>query len=705
MIASDEKLLAVFELMARKLGVRYDRSELRKQFSAAELAGSDPLDTLYRVAERYRLRLGVFDCGLDEALQFVRQGYPIAIAPTSEDSEGPAGTATPGESADDWWVLLDIGRRGVKTWSTRIGGGPTRRTIRSLRASFGSLGQAASSRRLIVAQPLDAMLMGHRDEKPLARFFSLLRPDAADILAVIVFAIVVGVLSLATPLAVESMVNTVAFNRYFQPIIVLSILLCAFLTFAAILTIIMTVVSEIIQRRLFVRIGIDLGHRLSNVDTAALDGYHGPELVNRFLDISVVQKAVASMLLDGVTLVISVLIGMTVLAVYHPFLLGFDISLLALMAFMIFVLGRGAVKSSMKESKEKFRLLAWLEDVVANPTAFRLHGGDILAMDRTDQMAAHYVELRKAHFSVLLRQIAFAVSVQVIASVALLSIGGWLVIRNQLTLGQLVAAELIVTVIVGAFAKMGKHLETFYDLMASIEKLGKILDLPEADVGGHHRITGDGPLNVQMRDLVVGAGGKTVIQGFSAHLMPGRSAVLIGPPGCGKSLLLETLATLRAPQSGTVEVNEIDLRRFDHAQYTQNIGYARDIEIFTGTVGENIDLHRPEIHAQEVQAALHMVGLSDEIRQLEDSVDTELVSGGRPLSATQCARLMIARAIVGRPRLLLIDGLLDCLPQKSAQHVVRSLHMAPMPWSLVVTTARTDILEYFSEEWTLGPVR
>ncbi|MGV3486654.1 MAG: hypothetical protein ACO1RT_19710, partial [Planctomycetaceae bacterium] len=137
MIASSEKLLAVFELLATRLGVRYDRSELRKQFSAAELAGSDPLDALYRAAERYRLRLGVFDCGLDEALQFVRQGYPIAIAPTAVDAIPPGKQADLGENADDWWVLLDVSGRGVKTWSTRVGEKISRRSVRSLRAGVG----------------------------------------------------------------------------------------------------------------------------------------------------------------------------------------------------------------------------------------------------------------------------------------------------------------------------------------------------------------------------------------------------------------------------------------------------------------------------------------------------------------------------------------------------------------------------------------
>jgi len=699
MISSNEKLLAVFESMATKLGVRYDRSELRKLFSSAEAAGSDPLGSLYRVAERYRIRIGVFDCSFEEALHFVRQGYPVAIAPAVESS-----TASATESGtNDWWLLLDVNRRGVLTWTTHVGGSKVRKSVRSLRKIIDSKDASNKSRRLIVAQPLDAAIMGGHHDKPLRRLISLLRPDRDDILAIFVFSLVVGILGLATPLAVESMVNTVAFNRYVQPIIVLAIVLFVFLAFAGILSVIKAVESEIIQRRLFVRVALDLGHRLSNVNLADLDHHDGPETVNRFLEITSVQKAVSSMLLDGVSLLIAVVIGMVVLAAYHPFLLGFDIVLLALMVFMVFVLGRGAVKTSIDESIQKFQMLAWMENLVANPTAFQMHGGDQFAMDRTDQYAAQYIDLRKAHFSILIRQVIFAITVEVIASVTLLSIGGWLVILNQLTLGQLVAAELIVAVIVGAFAKMGKHLETYYDLMASIDKLGHILDLQEANVGGHDLLRSEGPLAIEIRDLSVSAGDASPIHGFSARMSAGSSAVLIGPPGSGKTVLLEALASLRRPDSGNIAVNGIDLRQVDHAHFVRTIGYARGIEIFEGTIAENIDLHRPELQASDVQFAIQFVGLEEEIASFPDGVNTRLGNNGRPLSLTQAARLMIARAIVGRPPLVLIDSLLDGLAPKTAEEIISRLHSRPMPWSIVVSTSRPDFVDLFVEKWRLPP--
>ena len=255
-------------------------------------------------------------------------------------------------------------------------------------------------------------------------------------------------------------------------------MLFTFLTFAAALRGLLSYVVEILQRRLFVRLVADLAYRLPRVRGTAFDGMHAPELVNRFFEIVTVQKAASSLLLDAVSIILQTFVGMAVLAFYHPFLLGFDLVLLMLIAFITFGLGRGAVKTAVNESIAKYAVGAWLEELVRHPTAFKLHSGHQFALDRSDRLTVDYLDARKKHYRIVLRQLLFALGLQATVATALLGLGGWLVIQGQLTLGQLVAAELIVTVIVGSFAKMGKHLESFYDLLASMDKLGHLFDLP-----------------------------------------------------------------------------------------------------------------------------------------------------------------------------------------------------------------------------------
>ena len=211
--------------------------------------------------------------------------------------------------------------------------------------------------------------------KPLKRLISFLKPETGDLKTILVFSIVIGLLSLTTPLAVEAVVNTIAFGRYLQPLIVLSLIVLTFLGFRAVLNVLMTIIVEYIQRRMFVRTVEDLAYRLTRVPLATWKKYHGPELVNRFFDIFNVQKITSKILLDSLMLLLQTVIGLSVLAFYHPFLLGYDVGLLALMTLVLYFIGRGAIKTSIAESQLKYETAAWLQEIVRHPTTFKYNGG------------------------------------------------------------------------------------------------------------------------------------------------------------------------------------------------------------------------------------------------------------------------------------------------------------------------------------------
>ncbi len=538
--------------------------------------------------------------------------------------------------------------------------------------------------------------------KPLPRFLEMLRPDYGDVVSVIVFSVVTGILALATPLAVEALVNTVAFGSFLQPLFVLGTILFIFLAFAAALRVLIAVVAEIVQRRFFVRLAIELGERLPRLDAAGLEGKYGPEMVNRFMDIVTVQKVVALLILDGLALVISTVTGMILLAFYHPFLLGFDVMLLVLMMIIIFGLGRGAVTTAKDESLAKFKMVAWLQELVLHPTAFNFHRGRDFAAQRVDELAAEYLDYRRTHFSVLLRQIVTALMLYAVASVALLSLGGYLVISGQLTLGQLVAAELVVTVIVGAFAKLGKHMESYYDLMASVGKIGEVLDLPLEPAGGETLPPVEAPKRVEVRTVGVELGGDMVLEKFTAIAEPGQAIAVVGPTASGKSLLLRAIVGRQRLSSGFITIDGTDMREIDRESLIKHVGYAVHPEIFAGTIKENILVGRKRITGIDLEWALSMVGLLDVLRHLPNGLETTLSTNTEMLSRGQKDRIMIARALLSRPGLLVIDSMLDRLPDEEARIILAGLIAKPRPWTLLVATNRGELAAMLDEQWTLG---
>ncbi|MCA9138325.1 MAG: ABC transporter ATP-binding protein [Planctomycetales bacterium] len=524
----------------------------------------------------------------------------------------------------------------------------------------------------------------HEHALPIQRLIALLNLDRRDIGLVVLFAGVSGVLGLATPLVIEGLVNVVSWGTYFQPLVVLAGMLMTCLAIAAVLKILQTWVVEIIQRRQFVRIVSDLAHRFPRANQRSLVGEYPRELANRVFDIMTIQKATAVLLLDGVSVALTTVLGLVLLAFYHPFLLGFDIVLVFSMVFFTWLLGHGGIESAIKESKTKYAVAHWLQDVLSMPNAFKSGGGETLAILRANQLTSEYVRARKKQFSVVIRQVIFAVGLQAVASTVLLGLGGWLVINGQLTLGQLVASELVVTVVVGAFAKAGKSLEKFYDMMAGIDKVGHLLDIP-ADPRVEIGVLPSGPMEISWNDLALRGPTRTT-RIPQASIDAGWSVCLVGDDSAGKSLFARAIAGQITPEIGVIQLGAFEAVEGALARPGALVGYAGSPEIFHGTVTENVNLGRRDLSMQRVRQALTDVDLLESVLSLPGGLSTKLQTGGYPLTRDQQDRLMIARAIVSRPRVLVIDGLLDGFGPGEQDQLWKSLTSDSPQWTLIVVS-------------------
>ncbi|MDO9240292.1 MAG: ABC transporter transmembrane domain-containing protein, partial [Methylicorpusculum sp.] len=295
---------------------------------------------------------------------------------------------------------------------------------------------------------------GEHHMPPLRRLIAMVKVEQKDLWRVVLLAGASGLLSLATPAAVQSLVNTVALGGMMQPLTVLSFMLFIFLTFYGAVSILQSYIVELIQRRVFVRMAADLAYRLPRVKWSVYDEKNGAELVNRFFDVLTVQKAGAFLMLDGFSMALQSTIGLFVLAAYHPTLMLFDALVVSWLAFVIFIQGRKGVSTSINESIAKYEVVAWLETLARNGHMFKFSGGPELAKERTDKLAYEYLNSRKAHYGILLNQHISLYALYAVAGTALLAVGGLLVMEGQLSLGQLVAAELIVSGVLLSFSKL-----------------------------------------------------------------------------------------------------------------------------------------------------------------------------------------------------------------------------------------------------------
>jgi putative ABC transport system ATP-binding protein len=694
-LAPRDDLDAVVAMLTRASDTKLDHARSRRAADAARAEGLAPLEVLARAVEATGLRVTRHHESPRALLS--RHGAPGLLL-SAATPRGLAVVSVPGPHRARLHHLVDA----ACDLSVNAA---------QLAQHLGAEGPEAPTSWLVTypAEPLTGLTAhgdtahgdnhgghhgGHHGDHPSAfqRVRALLRMERDDLWVVVIYAVAVGLLSLVTPVAVQALVNSVAFGALLQPIVVLTLIVLAVLGFAALLRSLQVRVVEAVQRRIFVRVALDLANRLPRVDLGATDARYGPELVNRFFDVLTVQKSASIFLLDGLALLLQTSIGLLVLAFYHPVLLALDFVLLLGAVFVVFGLGRGATETSIDESRAKYAVAAWLEEIARLPRAFRANSGADLARSRADLLARRYLDARESHFRLVYKQIVGSLWLQVAANAAVLGVGGALVIQRQLTLGQLVAAELIVTVVVASIAKLGKHLETWYDLLAAADKLGHLADLPleprgeAANFDEHPR-----GASLHLREVGFSYGhGHAALRGLSLHLSPGARAVLLGESGAGKTTLAALLDGLRRPTEGSLEVDGVDLREVDLGALRERVVVVpRVAEVAEATVLENLAAGRP-ITRRDAWDALARVGLEELVRALPQGLDTPLAASGAPLHHGAVARLAVARALAARPRLLVIDGALEVLSAHDRARVEAAVFDPAAPWTLLVLTTPDD---------------
>jgi len=693
---------SILEFLTHVAGVSTSRAAVRAAWHSACAAGADHEAWWLKLTEagaRIGLRLTSVRLSVREVLGLARGESPLVAACADKLSSME-------NLGNEPTCVAVAGSRGHRAWLASIEWGGRGRWIRA--AELAEMVGASDIDQPVVwvvadvAEPAAGMGTSGQDHhhsgaahetlSPLQRLLGLLSPESHDIGLLTTYSVAVGFLALATPLAVEALVTTIAFGTLVQPLVVLAMILFSCLTLAGALRAMQAYVGEVIERRLFVRVAIDLAERLPRAKMEFHDGQDGPECINRFFEIVTVQKAVSSLLLEAVLVLLSAIISLVILAFYHPYMLAFDVLLIIALCFIVFVLGRGGVRTAIEESRSKYAMAAWLEEMMRLPLAFKLYGAPRFARERAEEIAVEYLARRSAHFRIVMRQTLAALLLQAVASTIVLALGGWLVMDGQMTLGQLVATELMVTIVVGSFAKLGKHIQTWCDLLAGCEKLGHLVDIPLEPSGGESR--GDGTPPAALRAHQLGFSwheGHALLEGFDLSIHPGERIAILGPHGSGKSTLVELLGGLREPHHGRIEFDGFDLRDVRREVVREQMAMIREVEIIEGSVLQNVRFGRDEVTLTDVRWALEAAGLLDDVMALPLGLQTPMRRDGAPLGSSQALRLMVARAIVGGPRLVFVDESLDSLDAKSLSIVLDTLCDRRAPWTLVLATRRPEV--------------
>ncbi len=514
---------------------------------------------------------------------------------------------------------------------------------------------------------------------PLRRLMAMVKLERPGLYIVLLYALFNGILTLVAPITVQALVTTIALSSLVQPLIVLALLLFAALSLQAFLQATKALAVELLERRLFVRVAEDFGHRLPRMAPDMGRKVDMRELTNRFFEVVSMQKAMSTVLLDTLGLFLQTIVGLILLGFYHPVLLAFDAILVIALIIIVVPFARGALGTALAESSAKYKMAAWLEILAESPNIFRTQAARAAANARTEGLATLYLAKRSAHFRILFRQIIGGLALQVFALASLLAVGGWLVMADQLTLGQLVAAELVVSTLGYGFAKLGSSLGKVYDLAVGATKLSVVVDVPlERRTPGEVTKLSASTLYLPL------AGGTTTA------LNHGANVAVHGGPGSGKSFFLRTLAGLEPANEKGYRVGETPLVTISREALAELATLIDSDPLFPGTLRENLAFGR---EPSTLRRVLDRVGLGDTEAKLPDGLNTQITHTGFPLSDVEVARVKIARAMLSGSTWILVDRVLDEAYDHGDPALKRVLDESIEGPSFIVVTDREDVAE------------
>jgi putative ABC transport system ATP-binding protein len=539
---------------------------------------------------------------------------------------------------------------------------------------------------------IEARMMLASTEHVPSHYLRLLRVwklERHDIAVAMVFGVAMAVVSLAVPIAAQSLVNMVAATAMVQPLVMLGIMLLIALVAVGILQTMQIVVAERIHQRLWVRTVNDWLRRLPRYSREARQRSSTHELANRFFDVCLLQKDTVSLLLDGTSLVLTTGASLVLLAFYHPWLLVFDLVLVFGIVGVILA-GWTAGDRADQESFCKYDLFAWMDDVAGGRLLFADARGRAFADARGELLLRKWLEARRSYFTSILRQITAGIGLQVIATVGLLTLGGYLVIERQLTFGQLVAASVLVTVIGSGLTRLGRQLDPIYEAAAVAATFGKNLDEKLEREGGLFLPRADGGLAVELRDRSTGD--------VVVVVEPGQRLGLIGGTG-SHSRVLDLLYGLYGTQPHEAidaRLDGIETHLLDPESLRDQVVLVRGQEVVWAKVRENLDLGLGSDDKQLLEL-LDLVHLRERLLGLPQGLDTLLISDsdGGPLEESELRRIVLVRALLAKPRLLLLDRGLDGLGLDVQQRgrLYDWLFDRQRPWSLIVSTSSQECAE------------
>lgn len=542
---------------------------------------------------------------------------------------------------------------------------------------------------------------------PFERFWLLLKPDKKEIYQIYTYAIFKGIIALSLPLGIQSIINLIQGGQVSTSWIVLVMIVVAGIAIGGYMQLVQMRITETIQQKIFTRAAFDFTYRIPKIKFEEISRYYAPELMNRFFDVLTLQKSLAKIFIELPTAILQITFGLILLSLYHPFFILFSVLLVSLVILIIRLTINKGLRTSLEESKFKYKVVSWLEELARAKDSFKLAGKTNLAEIKTDERVEGYIDARENHFNIIRLQYILLLTFKIVVALGLLIVGGILVLNQKLNIGQFVAAEIIIILVIDSSEKIVLALENLFDILTSLEKIGEVADLELDKQSNSDSLNEDinSPIEVEISNVIFTYPNrpKPIINNLNFTFKSNKNYCIIGNNESGKSTLLHLISGLYQPHSGNICVNGFPVNNYNLCQLYRVLGNGLVEEsIFDGTFYENITLGREYLTLNDIKWAIKHSQLEDYIKTLPLGLDTPIGNSYTKVSRSITQRIIIARSIVNRPKLLLFEVQFNLIEEETRNKIIDFITDKQNNWTLICVSNNDYLKKNCDEVVTLS---
>jgi len=492
------------------------------------------------------------------------------------------------------------------------------------------------------------------------RLWALLTPDGAYLRVFMVYGVAISLLGLGLPIAVQTLINTTANIGSTRAIVILALALLLLLGLAAMLSAMRMWATELYARRVYARISAAISLRVVLAPHSFFEGRRNAGLTHRYFDIMTLQKNIPHLIGDGFTVLLQTFVGMTLVSFYHLWFWLFNLLVLAILLLGWWFWDRDARVAAIKLSKKKYNSARWLGNLEAAHEFFKTSAHLDFAGRKTEEHISQFIEMHRQFFHSTFMQALVFLGVYALGSAALLGLGGWLVVLGELSIGQLVAAELIMSSVFFSLPRFVSFLRSYYELYGVADKIGEILSIPQEDTEPGIA-SGESIRNgISCKNVVLERDGQRCTVSFD--LEPGEDLVIHASADWMQRQLTSVLRCYSKPSQGWIKLGGYALEDYHSYELRHRVTTIDRSLIDECTIEEFMLLAAPDASLAQVIEALQRVQLYDRIQSLPDGLDTQLSQLGAPLMPLELVRLKVAAVLLAKPPLVIINQNFDGVP-------------------------------------------